>query len=126
MTNSVYARSSFLPCRRIIIITFAMLANPLRSTLSAARPLRTFAAVPSTSTLLPRARGYATPASNSPTSAYAQKPGKDGKYLVTLVPGDGIGPEVAEAVKGIYSAAKVPISWEEVDVTPEIRDGRSR
>ncbi|PWN28828.1 hypothetical protein BDZ90DRAFT_250011 [Jaminaea rosea] len=88
--------------------------------------MRTFAAAPSFTAPALR-RSYATPASSgSPTSAYAQKPGKDGNYLVTLVPGDGIGPEVAQAVKGIYSAAKVPITWEEVDVTPEIRDGRSR
>lgn len=66
------------------------------------------------------------PQTSSPTSAYSQRPGKDGKYLVTLVPGDGIGPEVADSVKLIYKSAKVPISWEEVDVTPEIRDGRSR
>lgn len=109
-----------------VLSLLEMLANPLRSTLSAARPMRTFAAAPSFTAPALR-RSYATPASSgSPTSAYAQKPGKDGNYLVTLVPGDGIGPEVAQAVKGIYSAAKVPITWEEVDVTPEIRDGRSR
>jgi len=44
---------------------------------------------------------------------------------VTLVPGDGIGPEIAESVKDIYTAAKVPIEWEEVDVTPTLVDGKS-
>ena len=30
-----------------------------------------------------------------------------GNYCVTLIPGDGIGPEIAESVKQIFSAAKV-------------------
>ncbi|KAK2713414.1 probable isocitrate dehydrogenase [NAD] subunit alpha, mitochondrial [Artemia franciscana] len=38
--------------------------------------------------------------------------------LVTLIPGDGIGPEISSAVQKIFSAAQVPISWETVDVTP--------
>merc|ERR1719187_3216460 len=37
---------------------------------------------------------------------------------VTLIPGDGIGPEISAAVQKIFAAAKVPIKWEEVDVTP--------
>nr|XP_053632867.1 probable isocitrate dehydrogenase [NAD] subunit alpha, mitochondrial [Cherax quadricarinatus] len=37
---------------------------------------------------------------------------------VTLIPGDGIGPEISAAVQKIFSAAEVPIVWEEVDVTP--------
>ncbi|WP_242921451.1 isocitrate/isopropylmalate dehydrogenase family protein [Pontibacter liquoris] len=31
---------------------------------------------------------------------------------VTLIPGDGIGPEITEAVKAVFAAAKVPVSWE--------------
>eukprot|EP00891_Asterochloris_glomerata_P009544 jgi/Astpho2/9544/Aster-03828 len=31
----------------------------------------------------------------------------------TLFPGDGIGPDIAEAVKTVFSAAKAPIVWEE-------------
>ncbi|KAK3759950.1 hypothetical protein RRG08_066615 [Elysia crispata] len=38
--------------------------------------------------------------------------------LVTMIPGDGIGPEISVAVKQIFSAAGVPIDWEDVDVTP--------
>ncbi|EFA78301.1 isocitrate dehydrogenase NAD+ [Heterostelium album PN500] len=38
---------------------------------------------------------------------------------VTLIPGDGIGPEIAEAVKTIFSAAKAPIEWEEVNVNAQ-------
>lgn len=37
----------------------------------------------------------------------------------------GIGAEIAESVKSIYKAAKVPISWEEVDVTPILKDGKT-
>jgi isocitrate dehydrogenase (NAD+) len=36
---------------------------------------------------------------------------------VTLIPGDGIGAEVAESVKTIFKADNVPIEWEQVDVT---------
>lgn len=49
----------------------------------------------------------------------------DQTYKVTLIPGDGIGSEISESVKAIYSAAKVPITWEERDVTPVIVNGRS-
>ncbi len=35
---------------------------------------------------------------------------------VTLIPGDGIGPEVVEAVKSIFSAAEAPIVWEEENI----------
>ena len=31
----------------------------------------------------------------------------------TLFPGDGIGPEIAEAVKHIFEAAHAPIDWDE-------------
>ena len=34
---------------------------------------------------------------------------------VTLIEGDGIGPEICEAVVRIFSAAHVPIEWERVD-----------
>ncbi|CRJ87906.1 hypothetical protein BN1723_001482 [Verticillium longisporum] len=40
-----------------------------------------------------------------------------GKYTVTLIPGDGIGAEVAESVKTIFKADNVPVEWEQVDVT---------
>ncbi|XP_070543438.1 isocitrate dehydrogenase [NAD] subunit alpha, mitochondrial-like [Ptychodera flava] len=45
--------------------------------------------------------------------------------LVTLIPGDGIGPEISAAVQHIFAAAQVPIDWEVVDVTPvKSPDGR--
>jgi isocitrate dehydrogenase (NAD+) len=37
----------------------------------------------------------------------------------------GIGPEISEAVKSIFTAAKAPIQWEEVDVTPILKDGKT-
>jgi isocitrate dehydrogenase (NAD+) len=42
-----------------------------------------------------------------------------------LIPGDGIGPEISRSVKQIFAAAKTPIEWEEVDVTPIIKDGKT-
>jgi len=36
---------------------------------------------------------------------------------VTLIPGDGIGAEVAESVKTIFKAEMIPITWEEVGIT---------
>src|SRR5690242_6053119 len=33
-------------------------------------------------------------------------------HVVTLIPGDGIGPEVAEAVLRIFAAAGVEIEWD--------------
>merc|ERR1719228_939632 len=41
-----------------------------------------------------------------------------GNQLVTMIPGDGIGPEISDSVKQIFTAAGVPIEWEDVDVTP--------
>uniref|UniRef100_A0A182VZT2 Isocitrate dehydrogenase [NAD] subunit, mitochondrial n=1 Tax=Anopheles minimus TaxID=112268 RepID=A0A182VZT2_9DIPT len=41
-----------------------------------------------------------------------------GSRKVTLIPGDGIGPEISAAVQKIFSVANVPIEWETVDVTP--------
>ncbi|KAH6675269.1 isocitrate dehydrogenase subunit 1 [Plectosphaerella plurivora] len=61
--------------------------------------------------VIPRA-GYATIQSD------IFKPTKfGGKYTVTLIPGDGIGAEVAESVKTIFKADNVPIEWEQVDVS---------
>jgi isocitrate dehydrogenase (NAD+) len=42
-----------------------------------------------------------------------------GKFQVTLVPGDGIGNELADSVKAVFDAIKVPITFDEVDVKGE-------
>ncbi|KAI0158785.1 isocitrate dehydrogenase subunit 2 [Pestalotiopsis sp. NC0098] len=47
-----------------------------------------------------------------------------GNYPVSIIEGDGIGPEISQAVKDIFSAAKAPVSWEPVDVTPVLVDGK--
>ncbi|XP_005092713.1 isocitrate dehydrogenase [NAD] subunit alpha, mitochondrial isoform X2 [Aplysia californica] len=47
-----------------------------------------------------------------------QRSYSSGNSLVTMIPGDGIGPEISSAVKQIFSVAGVPIEWEDVDVTP--------
>ncbi|KDE08638.1 isocitrate dehydrogenase [NAD] subunit 2 [Microbotryum lychnidis-dioicae p1A1 Lamole] len=46
-------------------------------------------------------------------------------FNVTLIPGDGIGPEISESIKQIFDKANVPIAWEEVSVAPVIVDGVS-
>ena len=51
--------------------------------------------------------------------------GSDGKFTVSLIEGDGIGPEIAQSVKDIYSAADIPIMWEPIDVTPTLKEGRT-
>jgi isocitrate dehydrogenase (NAD+) len=37
------------------------------------------------------------------------------KRTVTLIPGDGIGPEITAAVKAVFSALDAPIVWEEIN-----------
>lgn len=34
---------------------------------------------------------------------------------VTLIPGDGIGPEISESVVTIFAAAKIPVEWERIE-----------
>jgi isocitrate dehydrogenase (NAD+) len=41
------------------------------------------------------------------------------QHKVTLIPGGGIGPEVAQAARRVIDAAGVPIEWEEVSVPGE-------
>ena len=45
-----------------------------------------------------------------------------GKYTVTLVPGDGIGLEVADSVKEVFESLKVPVEWEQYNVSGEHLD----
>ncbi|KAI6648060.1 Isocitrate dehydrogenase [Oopsacas minuta] len=40
-----------------------------------------------------------------------------GRHTVTLIPGDGVGPELAASVKEIFRASKVPVDFEEVIVS---------
>ena len=47
------------------------------------------------------------------------------KKLVTLFPGDGIGPEISASVIQIFDALKVPIEWEveKIDYEKKTADG---
>ncbi|KAJ1674947.1 isocitrate dehydrogenase (NAD(+)) idh1, partial [Spiromyces aspiralis] len=40
-----------------------------------------------------------------------------GNHTVTLIPGDGIGQETADSVKAIFKEARVPVTWEQFDVS---------
>ncbi|CAK4034665.1 Isocitrate dehydrogenase [NAD] subunit 2, mitochondrial [Lecanosticta acicola] len=71
-----------------------------------------------------QSRGYATPQGEK-VAKFKGQTGSDGKYTVSLIEGDGIGVEISQAVKDIYSAAKVPIKWESIDVTPQLKDGKT-
>jgi len=42
------------------------------------------------------------------------------KHTITLIPGDGIGPEVSKAIKRILAAAGVEIDWEEIASRAEV------
>ncbi|KAG2218717.1 hypothetical protein INT45_002425 [Circinella minor] len=66
-----------------------------------------------------------TTATPTITQAFNAQKKANGNYTVTLIPGDGIGPEIAQSVKNIFAAANTPIDWEEVDVTPTIKDGKT-
>jgi hypothetical protein len=43
---------------------------------------------------------------------YMPKPGSSKTHAVTLIPGDGIGPEVTDAVVQIVDALEAPVVWE--------------
>ncbi|EDW26901.1 GL14780 [Drosophila persimilis] len=60
----------------------------------------------------------AVSASTVNTTPSASRAYSSGSKKVTLIPGDGIGPEISAAVQKIFAAASVPIEWEAVDVTP--------
>lgn len=58
-------------------------------------------------------------------AAYTAKPNSNGNYVVPVIEGDGIGPEISEAVQQIFAAAKVPIEWIPVDMTPSLINGKT-
>lgn len=39
------------------------------------------------------------------------------RFVVSLIPGDGIGEEVCRVVQKVFDAANVPIDWDEVHVS---------
>ncbi|KAG2189414.1 hypothetical protein INT44_004556 [Umbelopsis vinacea] len=68
-------------------------------------------------------RAFASQASTSiPTPAPVEQrtisPKKyGGKYTVTMIPGDGVGPDLAASVKDVFKAANVPVEFEQYDVS---------
>jgi isocitrate dehydrogenase (NAD+) len=42
------------------------------------------------------------------------------KYVITLIPGDGVGPEIAGATKRVIDATGVPIQWEVQDAGEDV------
>jgi len=73
----------------------------------------------------PLSRAYATTPESEKVAKFKGQKGSDGQYTVSLIEGDGIGPEISQSVKDIFSAAKAPIKWESIDVTPTVVDGKS-
>ncbi|MCJ1304858.1 NAD-dependent isocitrate dehydrogenase, partial [Hypocenomyce scalaris] len=71
-----------------------------------------------------QSRSYAVPSEEKVAKFKGQK-GSNGKYTVSLIEGDGIGPEISQSVKDIFAAAGAPIQWEPTDVTPELKNGRT-
>ncbi|KAF9437029.1 NAD-dependent isocitrate dehydrogenase [Entomortierella beljakovae] len=69
-------------------------------------------------------RSMASQAGGNLPGAFNAKKNANGNYTVTLIPGDGIGPEISESVVKIYKAAGVPIEWEPVSVTPVVKNGK--
>lgn len=45
-----------------------------------------------------------------------------GRYTVTLLPGDGIGRELVSSVKSVFRAMRVPIDFEEIQVSGYINN----
>ncbi|KAL8708873.1 MAG: hypothetical protein Q9220_006329 [cf. Caloplaca sp. 1 TL-2023] len=77
-----------------------------------------------TTRLFDQRRHYAIPYEDK-VAKFKGTPGPNGKFTVTLIEGDGIGPEISQSVKDIFAAAKAPIDWESVDVTPHLKDGKT-
>ncbi|KAK3936771.1 isocitrate dehydrogenase [NAD] subunit 2, mitochondrial [Diplogelasinospora grovesii] len=67
-------------------------------------------------------RTYAT---QGKVAAFTGQKDASGNYTVSLIEGDGIGPEIAVAVKDIFAAAKTPIAWEPINVDPILKDGKT-
>ena len=40
-----------------------------------------------------------------------------GRYTVTLIPGDGIGPDISESLKKVFEALNVPVDFEQYNLS---------
>lgn len=54
------------------------------------------------------------------------RPGDGETRHVTLIPGDGIGPEVAKAVEDVVEELKAPIIWDKFEISGTGHDGEPR
>ncbi|KAK4954021.1 NAD-dependent isocitrate dehydrogenase, partial [Elasticomyces elasticus] len=98
-----------------------ILAAPARQSLRTANRRRAWAPVFAQT----QSRKYAKIAHEDKVAVFKGSKGNDGNYTVTLIEGDGIGPEISQSVKDIFKAAGAPIKWEPVDVTPQLKDGKT-
>jgi isocitrate dehydrogenase (NAD+) len=46
-----------------------------------------------------------------------------GRHTATLIPGDGIGREMTDAVRTVFKAANAPVEWETVHLIPHPDSG---
>lgn len=101
--------------RRSIVMSknyIKVLLEPFRESKVFASIVNLFAPVASDSSEGIRNGRDKVPAGRAGAAQYST-----GVRKVTLIPGHGIGPEITVAVQKIFEAAKVPIEWDEVDVT---------
>lgn len=100
--------------------TRALFTCTRRQLLAAPRPF-----VRSTSAFVPKIQASRSYATQGKIAQFNGQKKANGKYTVTFIEGDGIGPEISKSVKQIFAAADAPIDWEPVDVTPILKDGRT-
>lgn len=55
---------------------------------------------------------HSTGAVQTPPAAAAAKDSKEGRITCTMIPGDGVGPELMYAVQEVFKAADVPVDFE--------------
>ncbi|KAJ7336484.1 Isocitrate dehydrogenase [NAD] subunit beta, mitochondrial [Desmophyllum pertusum] len=58
-----------------------------------------------------KSRSLSTASKNEPLTQ------SKGRYMVTLIPGDGVGPELVHSVKRVFSAAGAPVDWDEIPIS---------
>ncbi|TLD26699.1 hypothetical protein PspLS_04955 [Pyricularia sp. CBS 133598] len=97
----------------------------LRRVAAAAPVARQFSAAPRAAATFAFSHQRYYSSQGERVAKFTGKKDASGRYPVSLIEGDGIGPEISEAVKQIFEAAKAPVSWEPVDVTPILKDGRT-
>ncbi|XP_068709337.1 isocitrate dehydrogenase [NAD] subunit beta, mitochondrial-like [Montipora foliosa] len=68
---------------------------------------------------LPAALGKSRMLSTSVASKSSSEPlaQSQTRHMVTLIPGDGVGPELCHSVRRIFSAAGAPVDWDEIPIS---------